>query len=125
MASMSGSFSSYSRAAHFALSWAHNQTAVLFAKKGCFLFQPPCAACFHSCPIVSEQSVISKLLNLPGLCCSQLLQIPTQCRLCWISFLPSREIFDRCLPLFHSPVPLCFSSEVQLFCFCTFLITEQ
>lgn len=45
--------------------------------------QPRCAACSCSCVIVSEQSVVSKLLNpLPGLCCSQLLQIPTQWRLC-------------------------------------------
>lgn len=121
-ASRSGSFSSHSPAARFARGWAHNQTAVLPAKKGCFLF----AACSHSCPIVSKQSVISKLLNpLPRLCCSRFPQIPTQRQLCWISFLPSREIFDRCLLLFHGPVPLCFSSEVQLFCFCTLPITEQ
>lgn len=95
-------------------------------RRDVFYLQAPCAACSHTCPIVSGQSVIGKLLNhLPGLCCSQLLQIPTQQRPCWISFLPFREIFDRCLLLFHGPVLLCFSSEVQLFCFCTFPITKQ
>ena len=91
-----------------------------------FCLQPPHAACSHTCSIVSKRSVISKLLSpLPGPCRSQLLQIPSQRRLCWISFLPSREIFDRCLLLFHGPVLLCFSSEVQVFCFCSFPITKQ
>lgn len=91
-------------------------------RRDVFCLQPRCAAC----PIVSEQNVISKLFSpLSGLCCSQLPQIPAHWRLCWISFLPSWEIFDRCLLLFHGLVLLCFSSEVQLFCFCPFPITEQ
>lgn len=95
-------------------------------RKGIFCLQPPHAACSPTCPIVFEWSMISKLISpLPGPCSSQLPQIPSQQWLCWISFLPSREIFDGCLPLFHGPVLSCFSSEVQVFCFCSFPITEQ
>lgn len=95
-------------------------------RKDVFCWQPPGAACSHTCPIVSGWSAISKSRSpLPEPCRSQLLWIPSQRRLRWVSFLPSREIFDRCLLLFHGPVLLCFSSEVQDIRFCSFPITEQ
>lgn len=94
-----------------------------------FCLQPPHAASSCTCTIVSEQSVINKLLSpLPGPCRSQLPQIPSQQQLCWINFLPSREIFDRYLLLFCRPVLLRISSEVLFsffFGFCRLPIIEQ
>lgn len=75
-----------------------------------FCLQPPRAACSHTCPIVSEWSVISKLLSpLPGPCRSQ-----RSGGSAGLVFLQER-FFHRCLLLFHGPVLLCLSSGVQGF----------
>lgn len=80
------------------LAWLTITQQFCMLQKDVFCLQPPRATCSHTCPVISEQSVISKLLRpLPGPCHPQLPQIPSQWWLRCISFfLQDRFLIGVC-----------------------------